>query len=1063
MILLSYNENSITVLEGNADGDGLVRITEKTWDKFNDDYLTKKGRKIAHIITYCAHDYSGTDPRTCTKCGNVWNHEATLDTSCAGTYILKSGETGYVREWPYQASTLIRTITSSVKVSVVGSVKNSYNNMWYKLSDGNYIYSTHLALDPNSKPDTTLKVSDPVYPTDSLPLGQSFGLKGIISSNYTITNVSARIYDDCKIWLSYSKDWNSKSYNIASDGLNQEMTFKSLEVGSYVYEVSATDSSGTTKRLLYSTFSIAGSGAHTHDKGTYMFYEASHPHRNAYKCSVCGEVWADADSSNYVSICETCNPRNPVAPNAPTVSVNGQSVTVAWNDVANETGYDVYLVQEPWGWGDIKYTQYVSSNTTSVVFNGVADGYYQAFVIARPNDNAVQSPWSEVIVSASPSTAFLNLDGRLDVTPSDNIEGYGTADIYINGTLVADDWTDYWASWPVGTSYRITDIKPNPGYSYNGVSSGSAAGTVGESRTDVVLDFNWIDVRNIPEATDRKVFCGNIYLFFNAPVTWYTAKAYCEALGGHMVTISSVEENQFVWNLCGNGFTWIGGTDASGEGNWQWVTGEDFAYSNWYPGQPDNSLGGDEGGEHYLHLRLDDGLWNDNQGHVQFPFVCEIDSIPTYTVSYNANGGSGAPSAQTKTEGTALKLSTKVPTRSGYTFLGWAESSTATTPQYQPGDSFTKDAGTTLYAVWEINTYTISYNANGGSGAPSAQTKTEGTALKLSTKVPTRSGYTFLGWAESKTAATAKYQPGDRFTKDKKTTLYAVWQANPVTITKQPVSVTAESGAFVSYSVKATGENLRYQWQYWNGSGWSNTGDDWNSGTNTMSFRTWPGGNGLYFRCVVWNGQNGEDWAASDTVSLTVTPGNRVTITRQPVSVTAESGAFVSYRVEATGENLRYQWQYWNGTGWSNTGDDWNSATNTMSFWTWPGGNGLYFRCVVWNALNGEDWAASDTVSLTVTPGNKVTITRQPVSVAAKSGAFVSYRVEATGENLCYQWQYWNGSGWSNTGDDWNSGTNTMSFWTWPGGNGLYFRCVIWNGRNGEDWAASDTVSLAVS
>ena len=288
-------------------------------------------------------------------------------------------------------------------------------------------------------------------------------------------------------------------------------------------------------------------------------------------------------------------------------------------------------------------------------------------------------------------------------------------------------------------------------------------------------------------------------------------------------------------------------------------------------------------------------------------------------------------------------------------------------------------------------------------------------------------------------------------------------EPSPVTITQQPVSQAAASGDIVSYSVEATGENLRYQWQYWAGDGWANTGDDWNSSTSTMSFQAWPEGSGLCFRCVVWNGQNGEDWAFTDTVSLTVTPANPVTITRQPVSVAADSGAFVDFSLEATGKNLSYQWQYWDGNNWWNTGDDWNSGTDTMSFWTWDGGNGLSFRCVVWNAENGEDWAVSDTVTLTVTPSTAVTITRQPVSVAADSGAFVDFSLEAAGNNLSYQWQYWDGQNWWNTGDDWNSSTSTMSFRTWPGGNGLSFRCVVWNALNGEDWAVSDTVTLTVT
>ena len=74
----------------------------------------------------------------------------------------------------------------------------------------------------------------------------------------------------------------------------------------------------------------------------------------------------------------------------------------------------------------------------------------------------------------------------------------------------------------------------------------------------------------------------------------------------------------------------------------------------------------------------------------------------TYTMSYNANGGTGAPASQTKTAGTALTLSSTKPTRTGYTFKGWATSASGSVA-YQPGSSFATDANTTLYAVWEKN------------------------------------------------------------------------------------------------------------------------------------------------------------------------------------------------------------------------------------------------------------------------------------------------------------------------------------------------------------------------
>lgn len=73
----------------------------------------------------------------------------------------------------------------------------------------------------------------------------------------------------------------------------------------------------------------------------------------------------------------------------------------------------------------------------------------------------------------------------------------------------------------------------------------------------------------------------------------------------------------------------------------------------------------------------------------------------SYTVSYDANGGSGAPAPQNKTAGASLTISQDIPVRSGYTFLGWATSANATAVEYSAGASYTVDASAVLYAVWE--------------------------------------------------------------------------------------------------------------------------------------------------------------------------------------------------------------------------------------------------------------------------------------------------------------------------------------------------------------------------
>lgn len=81
----------------------------------------------------------------------------------------------------------------------------------------------------------------------------------------------------------------------------------------------------------------------------------------------------------------------------------------------------------------------------------------------------------------------------------------------------------------------------------------------------------------------------------------------------------------------------------------------------------------------------------------------------TYTISYNANGGTGAPGNQIKTYGYILTLSSQKPTRTGYIFNYWDGSDGGT---YYPGSSFGTDADTVLTAHWTPITYYVSYNKN---------------------------------------------------------------------------------------------------------------------------------------------------------------------------------------------------------------------------------------------------------------------------------------------------------------------------------------------------------------
>ena len=151
-----------------------------------------------------------------------------------------------------------------------------------------------------------------------------------------------------------------------------------------------------------------------------------------------------------------------------------------------------------------------------------------------------------------------------------------------------------------------------------------------------------------------------------------------------------------------------------------------------------------------------------------------IPALATYTVLYDANGGSDAPLSQKKYHGKNLTLRSTKPTRDGYTFKNWLSS--AQSKNYDPGDLYGYNAATTMKAQWTAITYTVKYNANGGSGAPSNQTKTYGKTLTLSSVKPTRERYSFLGWATSANATEAAYTSGASYEDNNNLTLYAVWE-----------------------------------------------------------------------------------------------------------------------------------------------------------------------------------------------------------------------------------------------------------------------------------------------
>ena len=166
-----------------------------------------------------------------------------------------------------------------------------------------------------------------------------------------------------------------------------------------------------------------------------------------------------------------------------------------------------------------------------------------------------------------------------------------------------------------------------------------------------------------------------------------------------------------------------------------------------------------------------------------------------------------------------------------------------------------------------VKKVTVTFNANGGKNAPANQSVVANKATALTKTQPTRSGYTFLGWAKSKTATKADYKAGANITIKADTTLYAVWSDQSLKITAQPSNAKGSADSKVTFSVKATGSDLKYQWYYKkpDNSDWVLwEGNNTATATGTAN-STWAG---MQVYCVVTNGK-GES-VSSDAASFTL-------------------------------------------------------------------------------------------------------------------------------------------------------------------------------------------------
>ena len=300
-----------------------------------------------------------------------------------------------------------------------------------------------------------------------------------------------------------------------------------------------------------------------------------------------------------------------------------------------------------------------------------------------------------------------------------------------------------------------------------------------------------------------------LYAIWNIPVTWNANGGYW---GSNTADTAAKSENKYY------------GQSSQGYGGSTVPKRTGYTFGGWY-----DTSAATGGTQYYTASCASARTWNKTANTTLYARW----TANTYTVSFSANSGSGGQAANvTATYDSAMPtISTTKPTRAGYTFGGWYDTSSATggTQYYTAAGAsartWNKTANTTLYARWTANPITLTWNSQGGSSvANTSATYSSSAKVPMPASNPTRAGYTFAGWWTAASGGTQVTSSTALPTAN--ATYHAHWSLNPYSITYEldggsvsgnPTTYNAETASFTLKSPTRTG----YTFAGWSGTGLS--------------------------------------------------------------------------------------------------------------------------------------------------------------------------------------------------------------------------------------------------
>lgn len=250
MIILAYDSENITYLEGNGDGKGLIRVVIRSWSDFNLRQLSGRGRYISHIVQptdvfydnlypSCSHDaYEGIG--VCGSCGYIYDWEGTLNPWAQGTYRVTEQVTPR-RDAPYENATAAElTLKKDQKIQAIGQYRNAFDQVWYKAQDekGNVFYINGASVILVECPSFQVTCSG-FSPVNGAVLEQkSYPVKGTVTSNTPLKSVSG--YLDGQLYATWqAANETTVQVDLRQTDLNHKLSFAKLEGGRHRVKVVA--------------------------------------------------------------------------------------------------------------------------------------------------------------------------------------------------------------------------------------------------------------------------------------------------------------------------------------------------------------------------------------------------------------------------------------------------------------------------------------------------------------------------------------------------------------------------------------------------------------------------------------------------------------------------------------------------------------------------------------------------------------------------------------------------------------------------------------------------------